>query len=64
MNDFYITCDLHKILLHTIWETLLALAGQSSVKCDTIFLSSIDGSEWELSSPLHVPGSLNMTAET
>lgn len=41
MSDFYITHDLHKIVLHTIWRALLVLTGQSAVKCDTIFLSSI-----------------------
>lgn len=44
MNDFYITRDLHKIVLHTIWRALLVLTGQSSVKCDTIFVSSVEGS--------------------
>lgn len=42
MNDFYITHDLHKIVLHTIWRAVLVLTGQPVVDCNTIFLFSIE----------------------
>lgn len=43
MNDFCITYYLHEVVSYIIRSALLVLIDQSSVKCHTTFVLSVEG---------------------